>query len=381
MVSMTWALLCSLSLANASTETLIKWQNIRVARVSSGTGALEITESGSADFFRTESIRLVRFIQLSILSNIPKSLNEKFLSLPITIYLRSPWKGPDGIYIDPLDEEIGQNLLGNNFAKDTSTIIISPQLFSSSDYYRLISHELFHAFQHALNPGNPGWVREGLAQVFESKIVGSLNTTVINTMIDDTSTSLIGDYNIAVTSRPLYAHHALFFHYLDQKCASNNQDGKVEGDETFFWDLTITPVKGWNSIITNYCPIQDINVLAINFELARLINRTQITRDGEMDLTYSLEQSGNIHIKWIDSFMSSYYTDHNLLPWAPILLGPADPNLQNILSYQKNISDLKIYYYQKDGLTIHLTENTPRENLQITGLILLRASSLLESAP
>jgi hypothetical protein len=108
-------------------------------------------------------------------------------------------------------------------------IELNASILKSSNYLRLITHELFHAIHFVLNPREVAWVREGLAQYFEYKIHGSINDRNLLSALRSSTTPLVSDYDINQYDPEQYGHNFLYFFYLVRNCSSQQDD--------FFWDL------------------------------------------------------------------------------------------------------------------------------------------------
>ena len=115
----------------------------------------------------------------------------------------------DGLFIPPGDDSAG------------SQIRIRSALMTGPDWKPLLAHEFFHAVHHVLHPGEEPWVREGLAQLFETMVLGSMNGVNLAAAFKDPSTPLMGRYSIERPNPAQYGHDLLYFHYLKSQCGGD----------------------------------------------------------------------------------------------------------------------------------------------------------------
>lgn len=162
--------------------------------------------------------------------------------------------------------------------KNQLVISLSKSILGSPGYLRLVTHELFHAIHFVINPGEKSWVQEGLAQLFEYKIHGSYNDKNILMALSDSTTPLMGEYDLNHPDAEQYGHNFLYFYYLDSKCESEKGD--------LFWKLASAKKKsvknlfgesGIDDVLTHHISKRKIcssfKASAEAFTLARVINR------------------------------------------------------------------------------------------------------------
>ncbi len=211
---------------------------------------------------------LTKFIERKVRPQIPNSLFEKTKNLKIKILLTDK-AGRDGLFL-PHDS-------------DEQTIAIQLVQLNSNGINALIAHEIYHAIHFTINPDEAGWVREGMAQLFEFITTGELNGRNLAAAIMNPMTPLLGDYNPEETNPAQYGHNQLYFYYMYAHC----------GRDTFFWKLSEgednSGLRGSfliDSVLekinnTGKSECANFTDSAISFEAAKAHNQIQFTDTNE----------------------------------------------------------------------------------------------------
>lgn len=199
------------------------------------------------------------FFEEKITPIVPSHLQNKISKRWVKIeFQKDLEKG--ALFIDHADET--QPLL----LRVRSTLVNDPS------FYRLLSHEWFHALHFVVHKDEPAWLREGLAQVFEHLVLGGYNGPNLIEALEYSTTRLDHEFKIDQVNREAYGHVFIYFYYLYQKC----------GKQAIFWKLVESTVGKFadqsidgalSQMVDNpdYCA--DFNQSVIHAELARFHNR------------------------------------------------------------------------------------------------------------
>jgi|GEM_PF-6106225 len=163
--------------------------------------------------------------------HLPLLLQQKMKQKSIKVLIEKN-SSAEGVFYPPGTHEL--------FKGNDLIISFDPSALSSLEFYRLVTHELFHAIHFVLKPQEESWVREGLAQLFENKIHQSYNLTNVMTALSVSTTSLLGSFDHMASDPEQYGHDFLFFYFLEQKCS--------QGNELFFWQLSSSLEQGKEGI-------------------------------------------------------------------------------------------------------------------------------------
>lgn len=244
----------------------------------------------------TKKDEIISHVRNVLDSIVPKEIEEKMSSYKITL-LFSSQKNHEGIFYPPGKHPIVKN-------EKELVIELNPAILSSRNYLRLITHEVFHAIHFIINPNEVSWVREGLAQYFEYMIHGSMNDRNLLAALKNSTTPLIGEYDINEYDPEQYGHNFLYFYFLIKNCSTSNKD--------IFWDLAeakneeiYTSHLGIDSVLSNISSSKKMcssfTLSATQFELARVINHYSgmsqksdtfiLSHIEEMDTNISFEQN------------------------------------------------------------------------------------------
>lgn len=216
----------------------------------------------------TKTQELTKFIETKVKTQIPNSLLEKTKDLKIKILLTDK-AGRDGLF---LPHESGEQ-----------TIAIQLVQLHSNGINALIAHEIYHAIHFTINPDEAGWVREGMAQLFEFITTGELNGRNLAAAINNPLTPLLGDYDVDEANPAQYGHNQLYFYYLYAHCGRDDFFWKLsEGEDnsglrgSFLIDSVLEKINN-----TGKSECSNFTDSAISFEVAKAHNQIQFTSTKE----------------------------------------------------------------------------------------------------
>ena len=152
---------------------------------------------------------------------------------------------------------------------------VRAEIVNDPSFYRLLAHEWFHALHFVVHRDEPAWVREGLAQVFETMVLGGYNgSAYLFSVLENSTTPLEAAFDVRKENLEEYGHVFLYFYYLYQKCGNQALFWKiVEGTGGKFGAETIESALSQMPPVTDqpaYC--MHFKESVINAELSRLIN-------------------------------------------------------------------------------------------------------------
>jgi hypothetical protein len=227
------------------------------------------------------------------------------------------------------------------FVNDTYTVHLLWDWLFHPNFERLFLHEVLHAIHKKLNPFEVDWVKEGLAQVFEEMVLGSLNFETISSYYKSPLVSFFKPYSVISLDKALYGQHLLYFYYLIKQC----------GGKKLFWNL-LDGAQG-SSIgqhnidraLQEHDLPQCINFKASlkNYTLAKIYNR-RIEREGRVDERYFLMVGQRRQELKIISQAKTWNSLHSYIgPFIPL------ETTQNLkVHVQKNCLSCEFYWLSKD---------------------------------
>lgn len=144
-------------------------------------------------------------------------------------------------------------------------ITVNPALIHSPSFERLLAHELFHAVHYLHNKRELSWVREGLAQLFESHLYGGFNPSTVVTALTTNEFPLESDFDVTDYQREKYGNTFLFFYYLSTHC---------DPDRTLLWRMVTHGSTGRAGIDRILQPSHcgDFLKAAEDFSVAKIVN-------------------------------------------------------------------------------------------------------------
>ena len=214
---------------------------------------------------------LNNFFKNDVYPRIPAPILEKLKDVQVTINF-SDKGNRDGLFVPGSEDH-------------KHKIIVQLIQINSNGIKSLLAHEFFHAIHFEINPDEATWVREGMAQTFEYIVTNELNGLNLQAAIANPYTPLIGTYNIDDVNAAQYGHNMLYFYYLYRHCGGDN----------FFWSLASgeDDLKGAYLIdallvsqaskTTTHSECKNFLSSAISFEVAKMHNQTQFTKDIDGD--------------------------------------------------------------------------------------------------
>ena len=218
---------------------------------------------------RSRAHAIVDFVENKLYPKVPAALLAKVKAKTLRIEITSDLKIKGGLF----DPEQSQ--------KDELVLQIRKNLFADDSVFRLIAHEWFHALQFVIHPDEPSWVREGLAQVFETIAMGGFNGPNLLAALDDSTTSLEYDFNPKRTEREAYGHTFIYFYFLYKNC----------GGSPLFWKIAESAPNRFDADTINAALKEnpkkgcaDFETTVLNAELARFHNHKVYGKDTQTDL-------------------------------------------------------------------------------------------------
>ena len=228
-------------------------------------GSLEIDLRGASSVLVGSSLdkanEIFGFFDEKISPNIPDALKNKITQRWIKIEFEK-------------DLEKGALFIDHPNKSEPLILRVRSTLVNDPTFFRLLTHEWFHALHYVVHPDEPSWVREGLAQVFESIVLGGYNGPNLIDALERSTTRLDYDFKIYQVNREAYGHTFLYFYYLYQKC----------GKQDVFWKMVEQGVEFALSQMVNkpnYC--SDFKTSVVYAELARFHNRKVKSANGTTD--------------------------------------------------------------------------------------------------
>ncbi len=170
---------------------------------------------------------------------------------------------PAGTYQGPLQEELASE----------TVIALNPRLLNNPQRWRVLGHEFFHVVHHAHAPREADWVKEGLAQKFESEVYGGITQAHLRAALSSSRHALEEPFDTESPSAERYGNAFLFFHHLEQTCG-------VEQAWRLFFALPLGTPPGRGSLQAVLRGLQspapacnDARTLMSDFVIAKLTNQ------------------------------------------------------------------------------------------------------------
>lgn len=194
--------------------------------------------------------QLVRFLSTEAYAKLPSETQQQLRTRKFVITVVKA-NTADGLFIDT----------SHTGSKDL-IIELNQARFQNENAFQILAHEFFHAVQHVINPGEKAWVREGLAQLFEYRVLRYFNGVNVEAALKDLSTPLQAEYSIERINPAQYGHSLLYFYYLWKNC----------GGDKLFWQIANSGLESaFARDAKEQCSSFEASV--INFEIARAHNR------------------------------------------------------------------------------------------------------------
>jgi hypothetical protein len=300
---------------------------------------------------------LASFYRTQILPPVPARLwGERGTPPGISVRFKSDLPTDGGLFTPPFK--------AGSQGTTRLTLDISTSLIRSSDAERILAHEFFHALHWMNHPDEPAWLREGLAQVFETRVYkqGKFNVNNLTAGFAEISTSLQGEMRVDAISAAQYGHTLLYFWYLYQRC----------GGDDLFWALVDSPDGLFGTKTIEYALKHEASKKTgcksflesfVEFELARAINTRSLEGDDpdRWFLVASTLAKAKAETKLPDLARWARTKD-----WTPILVETTSdgPNI-------KKLPGARAYWIQA-GSVPKVIEATTRPSPKYTRVLILR---------
>lgn len=232
---------------------------------------------GDPDSTHLRVTKLLSFLEQEVTAHIPADIVKLVRAHPTTVFFREDIQ-TDEIF-KPSDSD-----------PNRLEIYLRPSLLMSEDLFPLVAHTYFHALHYAIHPGEDAWIREGMAQLFEDKVLGRLNASHVVASMQNPSTPLVGAYSNydghqyeLIMNPSQYGHDLMYFYYLDRECGMGADDlfwaiarGKegVSGAETVRAALAKQLRENPELAAKEQCSSFEASVR--EFEKARFVNRSSL---------------------------------------------------------------------------------------------------------
>jgi hypothetical protein len=299
---------------------------------------------------KPEAKRIIyKFIQNQLIPGLGPEIRSRVYDKNIFFELTKD-RHAHGIFWDPLKKQ------------GRLTIAINESLLESADLKRVVAHEFFHLVHFLVNPNEEAWIREGLALLYEYEVLNEYNANAREAALLDSTTPLIGDYNIKNISNEQYGHNFLFFYFLKNKCQKKN----------LLWELALgfQDKKGQDLVdfILANTPCKNFKNAALIFEIARAHNRVvYLTQDSEMDTRFSLDPQRDFKMRTQNVVREDQIK--KLKTYQPLLLSHAA--YAGLGKDSETLKNLTIVFIR---MTFPYTvqDSEPKENLIEWNVILIR---------
>lgn len=228
--------------------------------------------------------RLKRSFQENIFPKIPKRIwndlaKNPLYKIELTRSLTSVTQtelnpgsvGPDALF---LPAKISYDSTG----RPEVTLKMRCELINVADSERLFAHELFHSLHYLIHPDEPAWLREGLAQLFETLIFRGLHSNA-KEAFENIHTKLESDFEHSeekvIISKAQYGHSLLYFYYLYKNCGYTSLFWALteSADGLFERDTIDYALQKMEPFFKNKPQCKDFSDSSTYFEIARVQNK------------------------------------------------------------------------------------------------------------
>ena len=232
---------------------------------------------GDPDSTHLRVTKLLSFLEQEVTAHIPADIVKLVRAHPTTVYFRE-------------DIQTDEIFKPNDSDPTHLEIYLRPSILVSEDLFPLVAHTYFHALHYAIHPGEDAWIREGMAQLFEDKVLGRLNASHVVASMQNPSTPLMGAYSNydghkyeLIMNPAQYGHDLMYFYYLDRECGMGADDlfwaiarGKegLTGAETIRSALSKQLRENPELAAKEQCSSFEGSVR--EFEKARFVNRSSL---------------------------------------------------------------------------------------------------------
>jgi hypothetical protein len=257
----------------------------------------------SAEDYKARAQSVLNFVETKLYAKVPDALLAKIKAKTLHIEITNEIK--KGGMFNPEKSKKGELLLQ-----------IRENLFADESLFRLLTHEWFHALHYVIHPDEPSWVREGMAQVFETMVLDGYNGPNLLSALESSTTPLEFAFDVGKVEREAYGHTFTYFYYLYKNCGGDATFWKItESAPGKFGADTLTSVLSGNP--KKECSGFETTVL--NAELARFHNRKVYGKTTTTDL-YWLTGSFSRTVKTINEGLLDKVVVADLPPHQPLML-------------------------------------------------------------
>jgi hypothetical protein len=150
-------------------------------------------------------------------------------------------------------------------------INLGKSLVIEGNWKNVLAHEVFHYVHFLVNPDEPTWMREGLAQYFEHQVTKRPPGQIALAALQAIQTPLMGDYKACQINEPQYGHDFWFFDFVARNCGGVGTIDEILKPSTIKGEAKLTRVLSHLTGVPAVC--RDFRSLALAFEVARAHNQ------------------------------------------------------------------------------------------------------------
>jgi hypothetical protein len=277
--------------------------------------------------YQARAQTLLNFVETKLYKSVPANILSKINAKKLRIEFTSKIK--KGGLFNPVSTHPDELLLQ-----------VRENLFADESVFRLIAHEWFHAVHYVLHPDEPSWVREGMAQVFETIALGGYNGPNLISALENSTTPLEFSFDIERTDREAYGHVFTYFYFLYKNC----------GADATFWKIAQSESGKFGKESINFAlsnqtrkECENFETSVLHAELARFHNRKTQGKTTQTDL-YWLTTEFQRPAKTVDHGIFDQVVVDELPAHQPLLLNKSYKAV--LKSFLKN-KNLAIYTLSK----------------------------------
>lgn len=299
---------------------------------------------------RDRALEIADFYEKQVLPSVPATLWNGRKPPFVSVQFRSDLPTDGGLFVP---------------SRFPLTLQIHSSLILSSDSERTLAHEYFHAIHWIFHSDEPAWLKEGLAQLFETRVFarGKFNTNHLAAGFSTPSTSLVNDIHVNAISHAHYGHLLMYFWYLYERC----------GGEDLFWKLAAARSETYG-ILTIESALRELgsskkgcgsfSESVAEFELARALNVK--TLGGEDPERWFLLYSSLAKASF-QKALPTQATWANAGPWTPYFIA-AEHGLTEVTGY----AGARVWWLIP-GLNAEAVETRIRPSPRFTRMLILKA--------
>jgi len=229
-----------------------------------------------------------------------------------------------------------------------------------------LPQNIFQASHWTLHPVEPAGLKEGLAQLFETRVYsqGKFNTNHLAAGFASPSTSLISEIRVDGISPAHYGHLLMYFWYLYHRC----------GGESLFWKLaapgietngTLTIESALRALGNGKKGCRGFSDSVAEFEIARALNIRTLT--GVDPERWFLLHSSLAKVKF-ETVLPTKATWTNTGNWTPYFIA-AEKTLTEVKGY----AGARVWWLVP-GLYANAVETRKRPSSKHTQVLILKTN-------